>query len=280
MVVSSIINVCVIIPCYRSAAYLKETVGELKAILFGDRIETGTAAGRADMRAGEDSRIILINDGSPDDTWDVIVSLCSSDQHIIGINLAANVGQANARLAAIPFICGDYAVFMDDDGQHPANQIFPMIAKLNEGWHMVYAQFPEMKETAWRRFFSSLNNIYVSLLLHKPLGLHITSFFVLDGSGIRILKNAPYASLIGAAVLRETRRVTGFRVNHQLRRSGSGNYTLKRLLKHWRDITRSILFSKRPLQSAPVISEILNLPTGLKAIVKGEKHLEDLSTGR
>ena len=237
-------TVSVIIPCYRSAAFLKDTVSGVQAAL-----------------SGCGSQIILINDGSPDGTWDVIASLCAGDQSVVGVDLAENAGQSRAKLAAVPFIRGRYAAFMDDDGQHPADRILPMISKLGEGWHMVYAQFPKPKESLWRRFFSSLNNLYVSILTRKPLRLRITSFFVLDEEGLRILRESLPVPFIGGTVLKKTKLVTGFPVEHRARRLGTSAYSVKRLFKHWSVIARSILFPKRASEPAAAVSRVLNAPS-------------------
>lgn len=207
-------------------------------------------------------QIILVNDGSPDGTWDVIRELCARDRHIVGINLAANAGQARAKLAALPFIRGNYLVFMDDDGQHPADRIFPMIDMLNEGWHMVYAQFPEMKESTGRQLLSFLANVPTSLLMRKPFRLRITSFFVLDRTGISIIRNHP-ASFIGGAVFRKTRRVTGLPVDHRLRKAGSSNYDLKRLVKFWIRLTKELLLPETADELTCSIAEVLNPPPAL-----------------
>lgn len=257
-------NISVVIPCYRSAAFLENTVQEIRFALSPQATGSESVPGASSASAEANNyRIILVNDASPDNTWEVISSLCAEDPRITGVNLEANVGQAGAKQAGISFIRGKYAVFMDDDGQHPADQILPMIGKLEEGWHMVYAQFPEMKEAAWRRFFSLIHNMSVSLFTRKPLRLRITSFFVLDEYAIDILRNSPPASFIGGAILKKTRRVTGFPMDHRMRESGTSTYTFKKLVKHWSVITRGMITPKQAKMPVPVIKEILNEPSGL-----------------
>ena len=255
-------HISVIIPCYRSADYLEETVSEIKEAIAnaplpasGIQSDGMTSASVRPYRY----QIILVNDGSPDSTWEVISKLCAKDRHIVGIDLAANAGQSQAKQAAVSFIRGDYAVFMDDDGQHPADQIFPMIDILEQGYHMVYAQFPEAKESVIRRLLSALSNIPTSILMRKPFRLKITSFFVLDRTAIRVLKTSPPAPFIGGTIFRRAGHVTGFSVDHRMRKIGSSNYNFKRLVKFWIELTRAILCSEATEQKWR-IAKVLNPP--------------------
>ena len=255
-------HISVIIPCYRSADYLEETVREIKEAVANapspaHSLQPGSIA-PAPVRSYR-YQIILVNDGSPDRTWEVISKLCAKDRHIVGIDLAANAGQSQAKQAAVSFIRGDYAVFMDDDGQHPADQIFPMIDILNEGYHMVYAQFPEAKESGIRRMLSTLSNIPTSILMRKPFRLRITSFFVLDRVAIKVLKTGPPAPFIGGTIFRRAGHVTGFPVNHRMRKIGSSNYNFKRLVAFWIELTRAILCPGAAEQKWR-IAKVLNPP--------------------
>ena len=81
------------------------------------------------------------NDCSSDHVWSVIESLCAEDPRIVGLSLSRNFGQQSARMAALPYVDGDYVVFMDDDGQHKAADALRMLDKLREGYDIVYAYF-------------------------------------------------------------------------------------------------------------------------------------------
>ena len=157
---------------------------------------------------------------------------------------------------------------MDDDGQHPAEMIFPMIDLLDEGWHMVYAQFPDMKESGSRQFLSFLSNASFSMLTKKPFRLRITSFFVLDRTGINILLNSRPAPFIGGTVFRKTRLVTGYEVHNRIRKSGSTNYSPKRLLKLWAELTYGVLFPDRTMRPPYEIADVLNAPPDSIRIVR------------
>ena len=110
------ITISVAIPCYRSAETIGPVVDELRSVITA--------------RPGYDYQIILVNDYPEDGTFDVITRLCHADKRIVGVNLSRNFGQSTAKMAAIPYVTGDVLVFMDDDGQHPADQIFRLVDKV------------------------------------------------------------------------------------------------------------------------------------------------------
>jgi len=82
--------------------------------------------------------IILINDGSKDDSWEVINSLITKYKHVCAINLMRNFGQHNALLCGIRQANYDLIVTLDDDLQHDPALISVLIGKLNEGYEVVY----------------------------------------------------------------------------------------------------------------------------------------------
>jgi len=115
-----------VIPCYRSEKTLPGVVKEIKDTMAG-------------MPAYE-FEIILVNDCSPDNTWDVISKLVSENSNITGINFAKNFGQHSALLAGIRETVGDYVICLDDDGQTPADEAGLLINALNDGADAVYAR--------------------------------------------------------------------------------------------------------------------------------------------
>ena len=125
-------TVSVIIPCYRSAPFLEETVGEI--------LDAFAA------HPGYQPRIILVDDASGDGTDEVIRSLSAAHREVEGVFLSENRGQAGARMAGIRRAGHAPGVFMDDDGQHPPEDIFRLLAKLRKGYDLVYAQFPYFRD--------------------------------------------------------------------------------------------------------------------------------------
>ena len=118
--------VSIVIPCYRSAEMIGGVVADIN---------------REMEKLQEKYRweIILVNDCSPDNTFDVIRELCREYTNICGVNLARNFGQHAALMAGFHQVKGDILVCMDDDGQTPAFAIKDLLQGLEEGSDVVYA---------------------------------------------------------------------------------------------------------------------------------------------
>ena len=120
-----------VVPCYNEQEVLPETSKRLK-----EKIESLIAAGKI----SKDSRVLFVNDGSRDDTWNIIKKLHESDEVFDGINLSKNMGHQNALLAGLMTakdIC-DAAISLDADLQDDINAIDEMIQKYHEGADIVY----------------------------------------------------------------------------------------------------------------------------------------------
>ncbi len=120
-----------VIPCYNEQEVLPETSKRLKAKL-SSLMERGLIS--------KDSRVLLVNDGSKDSTWEIIDKLHKSDELFQGIKLSRNMGHQNALLAGLMVakdVC-DMAISMDSDLQDDINAIDEMIQKYHEGADIVY----------------------------------------------------------------------------------------------------------------------------------------------
>ena len=211
-------SIAVAIPCYRSENTIGEVVNELKEFFCRNHIRY---------------QIVLVNDGSPDNTFQVIRSLALQDPYILAVNLSKNYGQHAARMAAIPFLKGDYIVYMDDDGQHPVEGILPMVEKLEEGgYDVVYALFQHKKHSAFKRLASRINTATLIFLTGKPKDVQNSSFSVMRAYVAKeMLKyKSPFPSWTGF-VMQITRNIANVQLEHAERLSGQSNYTLRRMLK-------------------------------------------------
>ena len=227
-----LVSIC--IPCYRSAKTLPMVVADIKKQFEG---------------RDDDYQIVLANDGSPDNTFGVILELCREDPKITGINLSRNYGQASAKMAALSKAKGDVVVFMDDDGQHPADGIFKLVDKLGEGYDVVYAHFAHKKHSLFKRVTSSMHNRLAEAMGNKPKGIYRSSFTAWNRTvADAMLKyKSPFVS-IGSFMMNITTNYANVEIEHRERLEGHSGYTLKKLLKLWLNIF--ISFSMVPLRIA------------------------------
>lgn len=226
-------KVSVVIPCYNSAA----TIGQVVAL---------TRAQLEEM--GYDSGFVLVNDGSPDDTWQAIQTLAKAHPYVVAIDLARNFGQHNALMAAMQYADGDYVLGMDDDLQTHPSQIPKLFKKLGEGYDLIYGRYPHKRHSGLRNFFSWLNDLSVRLLIGKPKGLKASSFWVcrryVRDEVIRY--RLPYTHLQGL-FLRTTNNIANADIEHFERAQGHSNYTLKKLLRLWSGFTNYSILPLRAL---------------------------------
>ena len=250
--------ISVVIPCYRSEHSLKNVVESA--------IDT--------LSKRKDSfEIILVNDGSPDNVWSVIEKLVQENKEIVkGINFTKNFGQHSALLAGYKYSKGDIIVSLDDDGQTNPVHIWKLIDKLNEGYDVVYARYPETKESLFRRIGSWLNNKMSEVLLNKPKEVKGTSFnairrYVIEDM-IRYDKSYPY---IGGLVYRATNNITDVEIEHEERKDGRSGYTLSKLINL--TLNGFTAFSVKPLRIASYLGILTALIGFIYAIVTIIKKL-------
>ncbi len=231
-----------VIPCYRSATTLPNVVKEIhETFMDHDRFEY---------------EIILVNDCSPDNTYDVIKDIVEKSNNIIGIDMTKNFGQHAALIAGMREASGDYIICLDDDGQTPASETPKLINKLEEGFDVVYALYEHKQHSGFRNWGSRLNSAMNVWLLQKPKDLFISSFFIARRFIIDeiIRYTNPYPYMMGL-VLQSTRNITCVPVEHRQRDSGESGYTLKKLFHLW--VNGLTAFSVKPLRVASVMGLLL-----------------------
>ena len=245
-----------VIPCYRSENTISTVVQEIR-----DTIAT---------RPGTDYEIVLVNDCSPDNVWQVIKQLAAEDGHIKGICLAKNFGQHSALMAGYGQTTGDYVVSLDDDGQTPANECFKLVDKLEEGFDVVYACHVKSTQRVFRRFGSFINRKMAESLIGQPQNLRASSFFIARKFVIdqitQYQNSFPY---IGGLIFRTTKKIGSIEIQHRKRILGESNYTLMSLLSLW--INGFTAFSVKPLRLATyigVLCAFLGLGSGIYIVIQ------------
>lgn len=232
-------KISIVIPCYRSADTLPLVAARIRETL-----------------KDADYELILVNDHSPDRTFDVVRTLAKEDPRVIGIDLARNFGQHSAIFAGLHYASGEEIVCLDDDGQTPPEGIPKLLEAIRGKYDVAYARYQEKHHSPFRNLGSKVNSLMAEKLIGKPKDLFLSSFFamrryILD----EILKyDNPFVYLQGL-VLRTTGNICNVDIEHHERLTGQSGYSIKSLLKLW--LNGFTAFSVKPLRLADLFGVVV-----------------------
>ncbi|MBQ3975638.1 MAG: glycosyltransferase [Lachnospiraceae bacterium] len=223
-----------VIPCYNSEKNIGFVLDEIRQAM--------------EKRPEVDYEVIMVNDCSKDDTAAVIGEIARRDPHMVLVDLAGNVGQANAIVCGLNYVTGDYVMTSDDDGQTPVGRVFDFLAELEKGYDVVCARYVERdRPSGLRGLGSALNRAMSDWLIEKPEGTYMAAVFMARRfvTDEMIRYRLPY-SYISGLILRITKNVGNLDVKQRKRQSGSSGYTFSRLLALW--MNGFTAFSVKPLR--------------------------------
>lgn len=231
-------SVSFVIPCYRSEQTITGVVEEITQTMG--------------QLPGYTFEIILVNDCSPDDTFQIIRQLCGQYDNLIGINLARNFGQHSAIMAGLHYATGDVCVFLDDDGQTPANEVDKLLDAIAAGADVAMASYDHKMHSHFRNWGSKVNECMMHIMLRKPRELFVSSYFAVKrfvaDSMLQYSNSYPY---LPGLLLRATKNIVNVPVHHREREVGTSGYTLKKLLGLW--FNGFTAFSVVPLRAATAV---------------------------
>jgi undecaprenyl-phosphate 4-deoxy-4-formamido-L-arabinose transferase len=196
--------------------------------------------------------IILVNDGSPDHSWQEICRLAREFEHVRGIDLMRNYGQHNALLAGIRAAQYPVTVTMDDDLQHPPAEIAVLLRSLAQGYDVVYGTPENEQHGLWRDLASQLTKIALQGAMGAETARRVSAFRAFLTPVRDAFKDyrGHYVS-IDVLLTWGSTRFTAVSVRHQPRLAGLSNYTLRKLITHALNMMTG--FSTMPLQVASLI---------------------------
>ncbi len=199
-----------------------------------------------------DYELVLVNDGSTDASWDLIEELVQENPRIRGLNLMRNYGQHNATLAGIRAARNDVIVTIDDDLQNPPEEIPKLLARLEEGYDVVYGT-PVVKQHGLLR---GIVTALAKMALRHAMGIrdaNMVSPFRVFRAELRrsfLEFQGPYVS-IDVLLSWATTRFGSAPVRHDERVSGRSNYTVRMLAAY--ALTMLTGFTTRPLRFASLL---------------------------
>lgn len=248
-----------VVPAYHSAATLPELVGRLGRVL-----PSLTPA----------FELIIVNDGSLDNTWPVIADLATSTPWVRGIRFMRNFGQHNALLAGIRAARFELVITMDDDLQHPPEEIPTLLSALKPESDVLYG-CPRKEAHGLLR---NLASVVTKLTLQSATGAttaRMVSAFRLFRTHVRESfadYNHPYVN-IDVLLTWGTARFDAVMVNRDERTVGESTYTVRKLIRHTLNMLTG--FSVIPLQVASIVGFIFTLfGMGILVYVVGRYIIE------
>ncbi len=145
-------NLSVVVPIYRGEPFIERLVADLS---------------RALPAFTEEYEILLVDDGSPDNSWSLIERATQEYQRVRGIRMMRNYGQHNATLCGVREACYEVVVTMDQDLQHPPEAVPLLLEKLDEGYDVVYGAPRKLPQG----FLRNLMTAAIKWILAKVIGL-------------------------------------------------------------------------------------------------------------
>lgn len=241
----------IVIPCYNSA----HTIGKVVELSMEEikKIE------------GVDCEFILVNDYSPDHTYEAICELAKKYPNVKGINLAKNFGQHNAIMAGLSEARGDYVMGMDDDMQTHPSQIPAFIKKMQEGYDVVFGIYKKRKFNFFKNLTSKAASFIMWHMVDRPKGLEASNYwccrkYVRD----ELVKYQGYNLYLQMLFYRTTRNIANIEIEHFDREEGTSNYNFRKLFKLFMSFLN---YSVVPLRIATCLGTLFSAAGFIGAIV-------------
>lgn len=184
-----------------------------------------------DIDAINGYEIILVNDQSPDNSWQEIERHCHKDKHVKGINLSRNFGQPYAITAGLTYSTGDYVVVLDCDLQNRPEEIPRLYAKAKEGFDIVYACRVERADSFMKKMSSVIFHKVYNYLSGLNTNKEIAEFGIYSRKVVDTYCSIPeYARTFVELIQTLGYNVSTIDVEHAERVEGESSYTLSKLL--------------------------------------------------
>ena len=234
-------GISVVIPVFNSAKILPKLVERLSLVL---------------PELDKNFELLLVNDGSQDDSWHKIKEACGQHNWIYGLSLMRNYGQHNAILAGVRLAKFDVTITLDDDLQHPPNQILKLVNKLTDEVDVVYGIPDKEPHGVFRGFASRILKMCLRHALGSEVARNVSAFRAFR-TKLRNGFQDYNSTFVSIDVLLSwcTRRFAAVKVDHHVRKIGTSNYNFFRLLQHASTLITG--FSVLPLQLASLLGFLI-----------------------
>lgn len=248
-------TISVVSPIYKGEKMLDSLVSRNTAVL-----KQMIADGQID-----DYEIVLVNDASPDNSWEKMKEICSRDTHIVGINLSRNFGQPYAVTAGCTFAIGDYVVIMDCDLQDRPEEIPNLFAKAMEGWDVVLARRVIKQAGSLKKLSSVVFHFVYDWLAGTKSDSSIGNFGIYCSKIIQEYVQIPeYVRTFSVLISTLGFKSTTLDVKHDKREEGHSSYNFSNLIR----LTYNVIISNsnKPLRMAVSFGFLMSIVAFVLAI--------------
>lgn len=232
---STRVDISVVVPVYNSAETLQELHSRISTVL---------------SNSSKQYELVLVNDGSRDESWRRLQEIADQDSRVVAIDLARNFGQNNALMCGFQHCRGELVVTMDDDLQHPPEEINTLLQAIESGDDdVVIGRYRTKKHSLFRNAGSQLTHRISQVILRVPKDLALTSFRVMRRWVVdELLRFKTHNPRVGLMLFSVTTRQVNVDVDHHSRPRGRSTYTVRSLVRNFMD--ELVNYSALPLRIA------------------------------
>ena len=224
--------ISIVSPVYRAEKILPILVSEINLVM---------------ERIGEDYEIILVDDRSPDNSWEVMKVLSNQNPKIKSIRLSRNFGQHSAIFAGLTRTKGDWVVVMDCDMQDQPKEIAKLYKKALEGYDIVLGQRENRKDKFLKKLSSKLFYKVFNYLSGANFDNNVANFGIYHQKTIKsILDMGDYVKFFSLFINWIGFKSVSIPIEHGEREEGKSTYSVGRLFKQAFNVI--ISFSDKPLR--------------------------------
>jgi glycosyltransferase involved in cell wall biosynthesis len=216
--------------------------------------------------------LLLIDDGSPDESWSAIEELSSRDERVKGILLSRNFGQHNAITAGLEHAHGEWVVVMDCDLQDQPEEIIKLYNKAQEGFDIVLGKRQERKDVFIKKFLSRAFYRVLSYLTKTEQDSSIGNFGIYKANVIEaVCRLGDNQRFFPTLVKWVGFKQTSIYIEHSRRTIGKTSYSFRKTLNLALDVM--LAFSDRPLRMIVKLGVYVSLLSVLYTIITLIRYL-------
>ena len=257
-------NLTIVIPCYNEEQVLPWTLGKLATLI--DRLKT---------EASTDARLLLVDDGSRDRTWEIISEAAKAHCYVSGIRLSHNEGHQGALWAGMQesVATSDAVASIDADLQDDETAMIDMARQINDGKDIVYGVRKKRETDTWFKRFTAQSFYKLMKIMDSEIVYNHADFRMMSRRAVEALMQYPERNLFLRGIVRRLGFKEGFvYYDRRARELGESKYPLKKMLAFSIDGITS--FSTAPLKFITFVGLTMTLVSLVMIMFGIIRHIE------